>query len=61
MHFYLHGPATAADVLRELTKPDNTGIKKKAKDELRKKLGDSTDRSASWANDQDTGQVGEEK
>jgi hypothetical protein len=36
---YLQGLATDADVLAELTKPDNTGIKFKAKDELWKKLG----------------------
>jgi len=37
--FYLDGLATDADVLRELNKPDNTGIKLRAKAELWKKLG----------------------
>ena len=39
MALYLQGLATDADVLRELNKPDNTGIKLRAKDELWKKLG----------------------
>jgi hypothetical protein len=39
MSFYLGGWASDADVLRELNKPDNTGIKLRAKDELWKKLG----------------------
>lgn len=38
-HFYLIGWATEADVARELTRPDNTGVKLRAKDELWKKLG----------------------
>jgi len=36
---YLQGLASDDDVLRELNKPDNTGIKLRAKDELWKKLG----------------------
>ena len=39
MALYLQGLATDDDVLRELNKPDNTGIKLRAKDELWKKLG----------------------
>jgi len=39
MAFYLQGLATEADVLKELNKPDNTGIKLRAAAELRKKLG----------------------
>lgn len=39
MALYLQGLATDADVLKELTKPDNTGVKLRAKDELWKKLG----------------------
>jgi hypothetical protein len=39
MSLYLQGLATEADVLRELNRPDNTGIKLRAKDELWKKLG----------------------
>jgi hypothetical protein len=39
MSLYLSGWASDADVLRELNKPDNTGIKLRAKDELWKKLG----------------------
>jgi hypothetical protein len=39
MNWYLCGLASQADVLRELSKPDNTGIKLRAKDELWKKLG----------------------
>jgi hypothetical protein len=39
MGLYLQGLATDADVLRELNKEDNTGIKLRAKDELWKKLG----------------------
>lgn len=36
---YLQGLATEQDVLRELTKPDNAGVKLRAKDALWKKLG----------------------
>ena len=36
---YLQGLTTEQDVLRELTKPDNTGVKLRARDELWKKLG----------------------
>jgi DDE family transposase len=39
MSLYLQGLASDEDVLRELNKPDNTGIKLMAKDELWKKLG----------------------
>jgi hypothetical protein len=39
MSLYLAGWASDADVLRELNKPDNTGIKLRAKDQLWKKLG----------------------
>jgi len=39
MALYLQGLATDEDVLKELNKPDNTGIKLRAKDELWKKLG----------------------
>jgi hypothetical protein len=39
MSLYLNGWASDADVLRELNRPDNTGIKLRAKDELWKKLG----------------------
>jgi hypothetical protein len=39
MSLYLQGLATDTDVLRELNRPDNTGIKLRAKDELWKKLG----------------------
>jgi hypothetical protein len=39
MSLYLGGWASDADVLRELNKPDNTGIKLRAKDALWKKLG----------------------
>jgi hypothetical protein len=39
MSLYLQGMATDEDVLRELNRPDNTGIKLRAKDELWKKLG----------------------
>ena len=39
MALYLQGLATDADVLKELNKPDNTGVKLRAKDELWKKLG----------------------
>ena len=39
MAFYLQGLATEQDVLRELNKPDNAGVKLRAKDELWKKLG----------------------
>ena len=36
---YLQGLATEADVLAELNKPDHTGVKLRAKNELWKKLG----------------------
>ena len=36
---FLQGLATGQDVLRELNKPDNTGVRLRAKDELWKKLG----------------------
>lgn len=39
MALYLQGLASDDDVVRELNKPDNTGIKLRAKDELWKKLG----------------------
>jgi hypothetical protein len=39
MSLYLQGLASDDDVLRELNRPDNTGIKLRAKDELWKKLG----------------------
>jgi hypothetical protein len=39
MALYLQGLATDEDVLRELNKPDNTGVKLRAKAELWKKLG----------------------
>lgn len=39
MALYMQGLASDDDVLRELNKPDNTGIKLRAKDELWKKLG----------------------
>jgi len=39
MSLYLAGWASEADVLRELNRPDNTGIKLRAQDELWKKLG----------------------
>ncbi len=39
MSLYLQGLATDEDVLRELNKPDNTGVKLRAKEELWKKLG----------------------
>jgi len=39
MALYLQGLASDDDVLRELNKPDNTGIKLRAKAELWKKLG----------------------
>ena len=39
MALYLQGLASEQDVLRELTKPDRTGVKLRAKDELWKKLG----------------------
>jgi len=38
MSLYLQGLASDDDVLRELNKPDNTGIKLRAKDALWKKL-----------------------
>ena len=37
--WYLLGVATEADLLAFLNKPDNTGVKRRAKDELWKKLG----------------------
>jgi hypothetical protein len=39
MALYLQGLATDQDVLGELTRPDHTGVKLRAKDELWKKLG----------------------
>jgi hypothetical protein len=39
MSLYLQGLASDEDVLKELNRPDNTGIKLRAKDELWKKLG----------------------
>jgi hypothetical protein len=39
MALYLQGLASDDDVLRELNRPDNTGVKLRAKDELWKKLG----------------------
>jgi DDE family transposase len=39
MALYLQGLAGDADVLRELNKPDRTGVKLRAKEELWKKLG----------------------
>jgi hypothetical protein len=36
MSLYLAGLASDADVLRELNRPDNTGIKKRAREESRK-------------------------
>jgi hypothetical protein len=39
MALYLQGLATNADVLKELNRKDNTGVKLRAKDELWKKLG----------------------
>jgi len=39
MALYLQGLASDQDVLRELNKPDNTGVKLRVKDELWKKLG----------------------
>jgi hypothetical protein len=39
MALYLQGLASDEDVLRELNKPDNTGVKLRARDELWKKLG----------------------
>ena len=36
---YLQGLADEQDVLRELNRPDNTGVKRKPRDELWKKLG----------------------
>jgi hypothetical protein len=39
MALYLQGLASDDDVLRELNRPDNSGIKLRAKDELWKKLG----------------------
>jgi hypothetical protein len=37
--WYLIGLATGQDVIDFLNRPDNTGVKKRAKDELWKKLG----------------------
>jgi hypothetical protein len=39
MALYLQGLAADADVLRELNKPDNAGVKLRARDGLWKKLG----------------------
>jgi hypothetical protein len=39
MALYLQGLATEADVLKELNRPDHTGVKLRAKDQLWKKLG----------------------
>ena len=39
MAFYLQGLATDEDVIKELNRPDRTGIKLRAKEELWKKLG----------------------
>ena len=39
MSLYLQGLATDDDVLRELNKPDNTGIKLRAEAERMKKFG----------------------
>jgi hypothetical protein len=39
MGMYLAGVASEEDLMRFLNRPDNTGIKKRAKDELWKKLG----------------------
>lgn len=39
MAFYLQGLATDADVLKELNRRDNAGVKLRAKDDLWKKLG----------------------
>ena len=39
MALYLQGLAGEQDVLRDLKKPDRTGVKLRAKDELWKKLG----------------------
>jgi hypothetical protein len=39
MSLYLQGLASDQDVLRELNKPDNTGIKRRARDALWKRLG----------------------
>jgi hypothetical protein len=36
---YLQGLASEEDVLKELNRPDNTGVKLRAKDELWRKLG----------------------
>jgi hypothetical protein len=37
--WYLIGLASREELLRHLNRPDNTGVKKRAKDELWKKLG----------------------
>jgi hypothetical protein len=39
MALYLQGLATDEDVLRELSRPNNTGMKRRAKEQLWKKLG----------------------
>jgi hypothetical protein len=39
MGLYLQGLASEEDVARELNRPDRTGIKTRAKEELWKKLG----------------------
>jgi hypothetical protein len=39
MSLYISGLATDQDVLRELNRPDNRGVKLRAKEELWKKLG----------------------
>jgi hypothetical protein len=39
MSLYLQGLASEDDVLNELNRPDNTGIKLRAKEALWKKLG----------------------
>lgn len=39
MALYLQGLASEVDVLKELNRPDNTGVKLRAKDQLWKKLG----------------------
>jgi len=36
---YLSGVASEEDLMRLINRPDNTGIKRRAKDELWKKLG----------------------
>lgn len=39
LNWYMLGLATVEDVIRFLNKPDNTGVKLRAREELRKKLG----------------------